>query len=441
MNIAINERLNFVYSEDEKSGGYINSLKETTEFLNRVEDTQILVAGKPVNATIIVGEKSYEGYEEAAKGLDNSHYRISVSASGDNADIFICGNTDYALMTGIEYFVSRYFNEKTNGKAEISTEIIEKFADFEKEKSLIITSDRSIRDPHVIVKDGVYYMYGSHIGRHFGVCKSTDLVHWSKPVSICTVPEELCYPVQSEGCFWAPECHYYKGRYYLFASFKNPQTEHRGSAVFGADSPEGPFTLVSDGFITPSDWDAIDATLYVDDDGQPWCVFVHEWTCIPDRNGGMCVVRMKDDLSGFDGEIKEVFKAKDPVWAQGGVTDGPFIYKMSDTGSLIMLWSNNGHAGYLVGMARSVSGNMEGPWVHLRPLLYSKFYGQKYDGGHGAIFTTNEGQMMLSIHTPNYPFYIEPDQPAGEEICTAIFIPVEEDKELDMLRRVSGENE
>ena len=72
--------------------------------------------------------------------------------------------------------------------------------------------------------------------------------------------------------------------------------------------------------------------------------------------------------------------------------------------------------------------------------LVEKLYGEEYDGGHGALFTTNEGQMMLSIHAPNNSTQIILGQPASGRPCTAIFIPVEEDKELDMLRRVSGED-
>ncbi len=439
MNIKLNDKLTFIYDDTDRSKAYGISLSETAEFLRRVENAEVLLGGKSKEAVIIVGDVNYDGYNKAAEGLDNSHYRIVVSENGEKAEIFVCGNTEYALMTGIEYFVSLYFNEKTNGKAEISTETVEKFADIEKEASLIITSDRAVRDPQIFVKDGVYHMFGSHMASHYGMCTSTDLVHWSEPVSVCTIPEGM-YLLDQQRCFWAPECHYYKGRYYMFATFKNPETLHRGSAVFGSDNIEGPYTLVTDGLMTPADWDAIDATLYVDDKGQPWCVFVHEWTCMPDKNGSMCVVKMKEDLSGFDGEIIEVFKAKDPVWARGGVTDGPFIYKMSETGSLIMLWSNGGAAGYLVGMARSASGKMEGPWVQLRPLLYSKLYGEEYDGGHGAFFTTNEGQLMLSIHAPNNPTNIILDQPTNGRPCTAIFIPIEEDKELDMLRRVSGED-
>ena len=36
MNIVVNERLSLVYSEADKSKGYIFSLEETAEFLKRV---------------------------------------------------------------------------------------------------------------------------------------------------------------------------------------------------------------------------------------------------------------------------------------------------------------------------------------------------------------------------------------------------------------------
>lgn len=439
MAMNIKEDISFVYNQNEKSKAYLISMEESAAFMRTFKDASFSFNGKKQDTVIVVGDKAYDGYDKASEGLDDSHFRISTVQLADKVAVYVCGNTEYALVSGLEYFLSIYMNEKNNAVCELSDKTVERFADIEKESSLIITSDRKVRDPQILVKDGVYYMYGSHMASHYGMCKSTDLEHWDEPVSVCTIPEGM-YLLDQQRCFWAPECHYYKGRYYLFATFKNPETLHRGCAVFGADKPEGPFTLVTDGLMTPTDWDAIDATLYVDDNGQPWCVFVHEWTCMPDKNGSMCVVRMKEDLTGFDGEIKEVFKARDPVWASGGVTDGPFIYKMSESGSLVMIWSNVGRAGYLVGMARSVSGNMEGPWVQLRPLLYSKIYGEEYDGGHGALFTTNEGQMMLSIHAPNNSTQIILDQPATGRPCTAIFIPVEEDKETDMLRRVSGEN-
>ena len=44
-------------------------------------------------------------------------------------------------------------------------------------------------------------------------------------------------------------------------------------------------------------------------------------------------------------------------------------------------------------MARSKTGQLAGPWEQLAPLL-------KGDSGHGMLFHTFEGQLMLVLHRP-----------------------------------------
>jgi len=61
-----------------------------------------------------------------------------------------------------------------------------------------------------------------------------------------------------------------------------------------------------------------------------------------------------------------------------------------------MLWasfvSNNTYA---LGIARSQSGGISGPWVQEEQPLYQN------DGGHAMVFRTFGGELMLAIHTPN----------------------------------------
>jgi hypothetical protein len=78
------------------------------------------------------------------------------------------------------------------------------------------------------------------------------------------------------------------------------------------------------------------------------------------------------------------------------VTDGPCLYRARD-GALFMLWSSFGAGRYSVGVARSASGGIGGPWVHRAEPIYAQ------DGGHGALFTTFAGQLMLELHHPNKP--------------------------------------
>jgi hypothetical protein len=60
-----------------------------------------------------------------------------------------------------------------------------------------------------------------------------------------------------------------------------------------------------------------------------------------------------------------------------------------------MLWSSQGEKGYAIGVSRSQSGTILGPWIHETDVLFGK------DGGHGMLFHTLEGQLMLTIHAPN----------------------------------------
>ena len=75
-----------------------------------------------------------------------------------------------------------------------------------------------IGDPFVLrAKDGAYYMYAtSHTIDMMGyiVWKSTDLKKWDE-VGVCYRPTEKSFGYCD---FWAPEVHYYNGRYYLFGS-------------------------------------------------------------------------------------------------------------------------------------------------------------------------------------------------------------------------------
>ena len=76
------------------------------------------------------------------------------------------------------------------------------------------------------------------------------------------------------------------------------------------------------------------------------------------------------------------------------VTDGPFLYR-TGSGTLLMLWSSLGWKGYAMGLARSLSGEVTGPWVHQEGALFEE------DGGHGMVFNTMEGQLMMTLHQPN----------------------------------------
>lgn len=260
-----------------------------------------------------------------------------------------------------------------------------------------------MRDPFLYVEDGVGYLVGttdhtawSGMATGFLGYKTKDLINFEGPFVLFKRDDSFW----ADENFWAPELHKYNGKYYLIASFKK-QGVHRASQILVSDTPLGPFKPLEKPF-TPSNWECLDATLF-EENGKLYTIFSHEWTQIKD--GEICLAELANDLTSINGEVKTLFKASSAPWVRPAqeakdcyVTDGPFVYKLSN-GKLLMLWSSQGEEGYAMGMAISENG-IKGPWKHLQEPIYKK------DGGHGMIFDFN-GKTYISLHHPNSPFLSE----------------------------------
>ncbi|WP_028549929.1 glycoside hydrolase family 43 protein [Paenibacillus sp. UNC451MF] len=262
--------------------------------------------------------------------------------------------------------------------------------------------DIHLRDPFIlpVESERKYYLYGTSgetawTGKPqgFDVYISDDLVNWEGPHRAFR-PDASFW---ADRHYWAPEVHEWKGSYYMFASFKS-EDRCRATQILVADRPEGPFKPHGNGPVTPADWECLDGTLYVDRSGEPWIVFCHEWLQVKD--GEVCALRLSSDLTETQGDVITLFKASDAPWVrpvrEGDtfVTDGPFFYS-SKTGELLLLWSSFGEQGYAMGIARSLNGDISGPWIHEAEPVYRK------DGGHGMLFHGLLGGLMLTIHLPN----------------------------------------
>ena len=277
----------------------------------------------------------------------------------------------------------------------------------------MITSDiPRLRDPFIVVEDGVYYAYGTD-----WLCYKNTSGNLHGPWVCLGTVASVADPARDGGNHWAPEVHRYKGGYYMFTTYQNKETGRRGCTIMRSDSPEGPFCEISGGHVTPAEWDSIDGTLYVDGEGQPWMVFVREWVSAPGGVGSFAAAKLSEDLTHFISEPFELFKANEPSWAAHTVTDGCFMHTTAE-GDLLMLWSNFDVHGYVVALAKSSNGRLDGEWIHADTLLYSKSMTGDYDGGHGMIFTDTDGQAYVSFHSPNAP--------VGDRRETPVFLAIEE---------------
>ncbi|MHC4677956.1 MAG: glycoside hydrolase family 43 protein [Planctomycetota bacterium] len=278
-------------------------------------------------------------------------------------------------------------------------------------------ADLYIRDPFILPDSATktYYLYKSmNVELKSGQSRAgvvvyvgRDLQTWEGPTPVFHLPDGFW----ADRSVWAPEVHQYKGKYYLFVTFTSkhelptpegrPQNVKRGTQILVADSPTEPFEPFANKPHTPEDWMSLDGTLWVEE-GVPYMVFCHEWWQVTD--GTMELVRLKGNLSDVIGKPKTLFKATDAEWVKslrdigskrhGYVTDGPFLYR-TKSGRLLMIWSSFGPDKYTVGLARSTTDRLAGPWKQIdEPLLAA-------DGGHGMILRTFDGKLVMAIHQPN----------------------------------------
>lgn len=269
---------------------------------------------------------------------------------------------------------------------------------------MIDRSKLRIRDPYIIEFESRYLLFGTTDaspwhgpGGGFERYESVDLQSWSGPFPAFRPAPGFWGSTQ----YWAPEVHSFDGAWWMFATFADDKG-HRGTQVLTADAPDSIFKPWSEGPVTPSEWMCLDGTFYRDENGLPWLVFCHEWLQAGD--GAIYAQRLAEDLRMSRGEPVLLFTASEAPWARpfrnpdtgydthAYITDGPFLIR--DDAGLAMLWSSGGDRGYSVGVARSTSGLVTGPWVHQeQPLVDS-------DGGHAMLLTTL-GNKYLVFHQPN----------------------------------------
>lgn len=286
--------------------------------------------------------------------------------------------------------------------------------------------DFYLHDPFIVAYQPTktYYLYNGAGPRQLGgqragvvTYKSKDLLHWDGPYVVFTVPDGQ-WSNPAEGV-WAPEVHQYKGKFYLLATLHNSKTllpyedeeklpvyngqkakpHLRGTQIFVADKPDGPFVPLGNGAAPPAELMTLDGTLYVED-GVPYVVYAHEWIQVLD--GTMEAVALTPDLAGRAGAPFLLFHASEAPWVAkqekkpgtqvNYVTDGPCLYR-TKKGRLLMLWSSYRDGLYVETLAHSESGKLKGPWKQDDILVGN-------DSGHGMLFQSFDGKLMMVLHQP-----------------------------------------
>ena len=263
-----------------------------------------------------------------------------------------------------------------------------------------------LSDPFILAdaKTKLYYMTGTG----GALWKSKDLKLWEGPYRIAKTDSTSW--MGPSPMIWAAEIHSYQNKYYYFATFTNRNVkidtvngtaiERRACHVLVSDEPDGPFVPMKDETYLPANMPTLDGTLWIDKDSKPYMVYCYEW--LQNLNGTIEKIELKKDLSGTVGKSTLLFRASEAPWSRekdangndkpNKVTDGPWLFE-TKTGRLGMIWTSWIYDVYTQGVAYSTSGTLDGPWVQEKePVTPPNF-------GHGMLFRTFDGKLLMSLHS------------------------------------------
>ena len=230
-----------------------------------------------------------------------------------------------------------------------------------------------------------YYMTGWQ-------CFSTkDMKNWTDHGRIL---EDTSFSWCGKNDAWASQCIERNGKYYFYFTTTNqgPGGGGRAIGVAVADSPEGPYKDVLGKPLCGPNWDYIDPTVMIDDDGQAWLMF---------GNPKCYYVKLKEDMVTLDGEIKQFdMNAQQFGSSQKGTTygEGPWICKHDNLYYLIWASFVDGFGGE--SQCYATGPSVTGPWT----------YGGVIQQGSNS-FTTHGGIIDYKDHS--YFFYHKNGIPGG----------------------------
>ena len=145
-----------------------------------------------------------------------------------------------------------------------------------------VAGSSEVPDPFVYRFNGMYYLYSTTGGRYVKGYESADLMDW-EPVDNGELKEGYVYSYNDDSSNvkpadptpFAPEVIYRNGKFYLIAS-----PSGKGHYVLESNSPEGPFTCISNNIGL-----GIDGSYFIDSDEN---VYLY--------GSGLKVYAMEDDM-------------------------------------------------------------------------------------------------------------------------------------------------
>ncbi len=297
-----------------------------------------------------------------------------------------------------------------------------------------IESSMYTADPAPMVYGDTLYLYTTHdedelvndfYTMYDWYCFSTkDMVNWEKHGPIFSL-DDIEW---ADDRAWAPQCIERNGKFYLYC----PVHKKDGGMAISvgiSDCPTGPFKDLGYPLVDEGDWNDIDPTVFIDDDGQAYLYF---------GNPELRYVLLNEDMISYD---EKVGIQKIPMTVESfgkgshmtGTTygEGPWFYKRNGLYYMVYAGFKEAGEGEHVDehLAYSTSKNPTGPWVYGGVLMTEE----------GGVFTNHPG--IADFKGNSYLFYHTGELPGGSlfhrSVCVAQFT-YNEDGSIDTIAKCDG---
>lgn len=255
-------------------------------------------------------------------------------------------------------------------------------------------------DPAPMVYDNTCYVYTSHDAdgsTYFTMpdwkCySSTDMQNWTDHGVVLSGTD---FSWAEENTAWAAQCVERNGKFYMYVTLVPAATGGRAIGVAVADSPEGPFKDALGKPLIGPNWDYIDPTAFVDEDGQAYLYF---------GNPQLYYVKLNEDMISYSGNVNKVDMTTSAFGTRSGgderhqtlYEEGPWFYKRNNLYYLVYAAS-----GIPETIHYSTSSSPTGPWT---------FRGEIMTSGGGS-FTNHPG--VCDFRGKSYFFYHTGNLPGG----------------------------
>ncbi|MBM6577545.1 family 43 glycosylhydrolase [Microvirga sp. SRT01] len=250
-------------------------------------------------------------------------------------------------------------------------------------------------DPSIVRDKGRWYIFATIDpwgDDRLGLWQSDNGRDWTFSTPDWPTKRAATSPTSGDAKVWAPSVVQAKdGRWWMYVSVGNEIWVGTAPSAAGPwRDANGGKPLVNKAFAPK--YHMIDAEAFIDDDGQAYLYWGSGWNW---TNGHCFVAKLKPDMIGFDGPVRDVTPTN--------YFEGPFMVKAN--GRYVLTYSDGNTTKDTYKVRYAVGATPFGPFTEgaTSPILQTDAARQVISPGHHAVFRSG-GKPYILYHRQGLPF-------------------------------------